>query len=267
MDIGYQGPQRSLTSPNWPSSLANEKKVTHFIQEQIELGGVAGPWDHPPLDFFVASPLSAVPKRNSAKIRVIHDLSWPPGTSCNDGIDPYDYSLSYLKFDDIIGKIQSFKKPCWLAKQDLKAAFTQIIAQPKCWNQVGFKWHANYYIYTCLSFGLRSAPKLFNNYAEALLYMAIKNGTNDLTDHFLDDYITFEATHADCDKSIDCLAITTEDTGFERKLSKYTSAAQEMEVLSLVINTVNKVIKVPPDKLSDIFSLLEEFTNKEFTKR
>ncbi len=69
------------------------------------------------------------------------------------------YSLSYLKFDEIIRKIQSFEKPCWLAKQDLKAAFTHIITEPMC-----------------LSFGLKSAPKLFNNYAEALLYMAIKNG-------------------------------------------------------------------------------------------
>ncbi len=41
-----------------------------------------------------------------------------------------------------------------------------------------------------------------------------------------------------------------------------------MEALGLVINTVDKVIKVPPDKLSDIFSLLEEFTNKTVcTKR
>ncbi len=98
--------------------------------------------------------------------------------------------------------------------------------------------------------------------------MAIKNGTNHLTDHFLDDYITFEATQADCDKSIDCLAITTEDEGFERQLSKYTSTAQEMEAVGLIINTVDKVIRVPPDKLSDIFSLLEEFTNKTVcTKR
>ncbi len=120
----------------------------------------------------------------------------------------------------------------------------------------------------CLSFGLRSAPKLFNNYAEALFYMVINNGTNHLTDHFLDDYITFEDTQADCDKSIDCLAITTEDTGFERQLSKCTSAALEIEALGLVINIVDKVIKVPPDKLSDIFSLLEEFTNKTVcTKR
>ncbi len=244
VDISYQGPQRSLTSTNWPFSLANEKKVTHFIQEQIELGRVAGPWDNPPLDFFVASPLGAVPKRNSDKIRVIHDLSWPPGMSCNEGIDPYDYSLYYLKFEDIIRKIQSFEKPCCLAKQDLKATFTQIITQLKCLNQVGFKWHDNYYIYMCLSFGLTSTPKLFNNYAEAQLYMAIKNCTNHLTDNFLDDYITFEATKADCDKSIDCLAITTEDAGFESQLSKYTSAAQEMEALSLVINTVDKINSV-----------------------
>ncbi len=63
VDIGYQGPQTSLTSPNWPPSLANEKKVTHFIQKQIELGWVARPWDHLHFfDLFVTSPLCAVPK-------------------------------------------------------------------------------------------------------------------------------------------------------------------------------------------------------------
>ncbi len=72
VNICYQGPQRSLTSANWPSSLVNKRKVTHFIQEQIELGRVSGLWDHPPFDIFVASPLGAVPKRNSYKIRVIH---------------------------------------------------------------------------------------------------------------------------------------------------------------------------------------------------
>ncbi len=87
--------------------------------------------------------------------------------------------------------------------------FTQIITQPKCWNQVGFKLHDNYYIYMCLSFGQRSTPKIFNNYAEAFLYMAIKITIKNLTDH----YITFEATQADCYKSIDCLAITIEDAG------------------------------------------------------
>ncbi len=80
----------------------------------------------------------------------------------------------------------------------------------------------------CLSFGLRSALKLFNNYAEALLYMAINNDANHLTDHFLHDYITFEATQADCDKSNNCLDTTIEVAGFERQLSKCTSAAQEM---------------------------------------
>ncbi len=80
----------------------------------------------------------------------------------------------------------------------------------------------------CLSFGLKSARKLFNNYAEALLYMAIKNGANHLTDHFL------EATQADYDKSIDCLATTTEDADVERQLNKCASAAQEIEALDLL---------------------------------
>ncbi len=134
----------------------------------------------------------------------------------------------YLKFDDIIRKIQSLKKTFCLEKHDLKEAFTNIITQPKCWNLVGFKLHDNYYIYMCLSFGLITTPKLFNNYAEAQVYMAIKNGTNNFTDHFQEDYITFEDTQADFDKNIDCLAITTDEAAFERELIKCTSVAQEI---------------------------------------
>ncbi len=41
-----------------------------------------------------------------------------------------------------------------------------------------------------------------------------------------------------------------------------------MEALGVIINTLHKVIKVPPNKHSDMFSLLEEFTNKTVcTKR
>ncbi|KAK3749047.1 hypothetical protein QZH41_006921 [Actinostola sp. cb2023] len=43
-------------------------------------------------DGFVASPLNTVPKRDSSERRVIVDLSWPCGSSVNDGI-PSDYFL------------------------------------------------------------------------------------------------------------------------------------------------------------------------------
>ncbi len=66
--IGYKGPQRSIVSDNWPSSVNNYNKVSEAIQAHIVKGRVAGPWAHPPFDNFVSSPLGAVPKKNSTKV-------------------------------------------------------------------------------------------------------------------------------------------------------------------------------------------------------
>ena len=95
------------------------------------------------------------------------------GPSINDHINPDEYSLKYILMDNLLKKCQSFTKPCWLAKMDLASAFSQIIVHPDCWNLLGFKWLEKLYMFTCLSFGLRSAPFLFSLCASALLYITI----------------------------------------------------------------------------------------------
>ncbi len=85
--IGYKGPQKSIVSDNWPSSVNNHDKVSEAIQAHIVKGRVAGPWAYPPFDNFVSSLLGAVPKKNSTKVRVIQDLFFPPTSGVNSGID------------------------------------------------------------------------------------------------------------------------------------------------------------------------------------
>ena len=61
--------------------------VSKYLTSEIELGRVAGPFRSAPFaDGFVISPLNTVEKRDSSERRVIVDLSWPCGSSVNDGI-------------------------------------------------------------------------------------------------------------------------------------------------------------------------------------
>ena len=55
-----------------------------------------------------------------------------------------------------------------MAKIDLKDAFRLIPVRPKDWNLLGIHWKKQYYIDTCLPFGLRSAPLLFNQLSTAI---------------------------------------------------------------------------------------------------
>ncbi len=53
-------------------------------------------------------------------------------------------------------------------KRDVKDAFMNVPVAPQhCW-LLGFRWERRYYKKTCLSFGLATAPFIFNLFAEAL---------------------------------------------------------------------------------------------------
>ncbi len=97
VDIGCKGPQRSIVSDNLPSSVNNHDKVLEAIQAHIVKDRVAGLWAHPPFDNFVSSPLGAVPKKNSTKVGIIQDLSFPLTSGVNSGININDFSLTYIK--------------------------------------------------------------------------------------------------------------------------------------------------------------------------
>ena len=56
-------------------------------------------------------------------------------------------------------------------------------------HMLGMRWNGSIYIDTCLPFGLRSAPKLFNLLADMLAWIAGQNGVSFLL-HYLDDFLT-----------------------------------------------------------------------------
>jgi hypothetical protein len=63
------------------------------IQKEKNAGRVAGPIRKPPFHNFIRSPLGLVPKKNEGEYRTIHHLSYPKGSSVNDGI-PSGRSIS-----------------------------------------------------------------------------------------------------------------------------------------------------------------------------
>ena len=77
-----------------------EQKVNDVIMADVAANKKAGPFDRPPFKFFSVSPIGAVPKKGTNKIRVIHHLSHPPsptssspcrfcGTPTSHGLCPH----------------------------------------------------------------------------------------------------------------------------------------------------------------------------------
>jgi hypothetical protein len=110
-------PQYNIFCPAYHSSkfyLFNG--VQQKLDKEISHGRIAGPFTHIPLDNFVCSPLSLVPKKTPGEYRLIHNLSFPPGASVNTAIPEQHSKVQYARVSDFIDRLKTLEPGAWMAK-------------------------------------------------------------------------------------------------------------------------------------------------------
>lgn len=276
VDIGYTGPNTLRVHTNWPSVEEHRAQVEAIISQDIEQGRVLGPFSAPPTDHFVGNPMGAIKKRSTDKVRLIHDLSWPPQHSVNDYISQNEYTLQYLKFDEIVSFVKSQGLNCYIAKLDLASAFKHILVKKDQWKYLGFTMadkcmdgskKLRFYLSTCLAFGLRSSPKLFDMYAQGLEYIFYKNGVSHVY-HYLDDNFTISSDYSTCKNNISIMVNVCNELGFEIQPKKLVYPSQCVEVLGIVIDTKLMQLRISGERLKCINEELLLWSGKKScTKR
>ncbi len=175
---------------NTQSAGAQGLVIDEYLRKECELGRVLGPFrlgDLEPAPH--VSRIGVTPKGHQQnKWRLIVDLSFPVGGSVNDGISRDLASLSYVKIDDLVNLILALGRNCLLAKLDIKSAFRIVPVHPADRHLLGMRWRDKLYVDSVLSFGLRSAPKIFNALADALEWVLQDHGVR-FVRHYLDDFM------------------------------------------------------------------------------
>jgi len=83
-----------------------------------------------------------IPKKSQpGKWRLIVDLSSPGGASVNDGIDPQDFSLQYIKVDQVIHMVSCYCPGALKAKFDVESTYRNIPVHPDDRFLLGMRWH------------------------------------------------------------------------------------------------------------------------------
>src|SRR5271156_6018275 len=170
--IGYQGPQQvKIRRPNHLSANLEPRIITNDLTKDVAENRLII-LSKLPSERYYCSPLGLVPKKDSKGMqsgwRRIFDLSAPINSSVNDYVDESFGSLLYTTFDTAISNIRRLGKGAVLMKRDLKSAFRHIpVAVEDHWLLL-FEWEGKFYIDAFLPFGLRTAPFIFNLFAEAL---------------------------------------------------------------------------------------------------
>ena len=178
------------TRKNLDNALHHKSVVTEYLQSEIDSKRMVGPFKKSEVSWVQVSRFRVIPKSHQPKKwRLIMDLSYPRGHSINDGIPKRLCSLSYISVDNAIDHIIQFGPGTLLAKIDVKNAFRLLFVHPSDRDFLAMEWENQIYFDTCLPFGLRSTPKLFNVQADMLAWIARQNRVT-LSLHYLDDYLT-----------------------------------------------------------------------------
>ncbi len=202
----------------------------------------------------VVSPLQTVPKRDSSKLCVVHDLSSPEGVSVNSGIpkDSYlnhEYKLVLPGVDQLIHFIRLPGRHCHIYKKDLTWAFRQIPLDPKDIPLLGFVVNNQLYFHTRFPFGLRSAIMVCQRVTKAVIQILTTEGY--LADVYIDDFYGLGITEL-AGVTFNRMTELFEELGLEASPAKDQLPNTQMLELGIWFNTDDMTISVPEFRLMEL---------------
>ena len=194
---------------NLPACVIRKLRTTEWIIKNIEKGAIWGPFDPDAPDFptilkdYRVSPVGAIPKGTHCglsdeekKWRVIHHLSHPRNDiSVNSEVLEEWSTVSYVSFKEVVKMVHSLGPDALLWTVDAKDAYLRVPIKKKCMKHMCFRWASKLFAFTCLSFGLTSAPRIYTLFADAMLSIIQrlnpgiwKVGDQPRTYHYIDDF-------------------------------------------------------------------------------
>lgn len=172
-----------------PFSIAGCCGYLEKMDKEISLGRIVGPFNSPPLSTLQCSPIGLIPKQQPGEWRLITHLSFPKGSSINDGIPDDMCSVKYLSFDRAVEIVQQEGRGAFLAKCDLKSAFRLLPIYPGDFDLLGFKFQGKYFIDKCLPMGASISCSLFESFATFLEFQVRCITGSQSICHYLDDFL------------------------------------------------------------------------------
>ena len=268
--VGHTGMVKPGIHDNWPSASKFYEGVQEYLNKHIESGAIEGPLQEVSYGF-VGSPLGAFEKGCPKKLRVIHDLSWPPGGSVNDHIDKEDYSVQYTSVRNAVEICCKMVTP-WLAKTDLADAYLQCPIREQDSDLLGFTWTGadgirRAFKFKSLVLGLRSSPRNFTQLSLALCYICVQNGAPSTTIQYLDDFLICGESYEECERGLRVVVDCAKKCGFQVKQKKTVGPSRVLEFLGLIIDTVRREIRISSERLHEIRSELAEWKGRKKCKK
>ena len=249
---------RSPNNPNIAnhhSALHFEAAVSDYIDKEITLGAILGPFDEIEYSSFHCSPLLTRPKDGN-KRRVILNLSYPTGASLNDAVtrdlfDDKSFTLRFPTIDDIVDKIRSTKGTALLSKIDVARAFRNLRVDPVDAFKFGIQRKGKYYLDVAVAFGWIHGSVSFQMASDAILYMMRKE--NCAIFAYIDDFIMV-ASQEDAMGHFAKLSQLFKELGLPMNPDKVSPPTRTLTCLGITIDLDNNSLSIEKSKVEEIYA-------------
>ncbi len=259
---------KGVTS-NMPTTCDHPEVVSEFLETEQRAGRVIGPIESECLPLVQLNRLGLVPKNHQPdRWRVIVDLSFHKGASVNNGLEREVCSVNYTSVDAACKRVIATGCGCLLAKFDVEGVFRTVPVHPDDRSLLDMRWEGKVYVDKVLSVGLRSAPKLYNEVADALLWILVHHdGINGL--HYLDDFLLVgEPDSPQCELSLQWALARCRVFGVPVDPKKTEGPTTKLVFLGIEIDTVAMTLRLPVVKLERLQREILKWSTLKFgTKR
>ena len=245
------------------SALENPLAVDVKLKKELDAQRLAGPFQSPPLSPFWVSPLGVVPKKVPVEFRLIHHLSFPKGSSVNDGIPPEHTNVYYATIDEAIKLIRSAGPGYFLAKTDIKNAFRIIPIHPSDYNLLGMQWRGLHYYDRCMPMGCSSSCLTFETFSTAVEWVAHNKLKIDYILHLLDDYLLVAPSMQLCQQQLDLFLSLCTYLGIPIAPEKTCGPTTSLSFAGIELDSVLLEAHLPLDKIEKCVSLISEFCHRK----
>lgn len=205
----------------------------------------------PPEKQTFVSPFFAVPKAGSDKIRPIIDLR-----ALNEHLHYEHFKMESLRtVKDLI------LEDDYLVKLDLKDAYFAVPVHPDHQRFLQFRWQGRIYQFTCLPFGLASAPRVFTKTLHPVLTVLRSLGIRLVA--YLDDLLLMARSRTAALQHLATLLHLLLSLGFSVNWKKsHLVPTRELTFLGITINASSMEFTLPEDKAVKLESQCQQLLTR-----
>lgn len=271
--LQYTGPAIPVRPViNHPSAVNFHSHVLRYIETELELGALVGPFDRPPFDPWCnIAPLMSRPKHNTDDRRIIVDLSYPVDNGPNAHIVKnhlFGVTAPHVLpgINDAIDYIVHQGFQVTLAAIDISRAYRNFPLEPLDWPLTCISFNKQFSFDTSMPFGSRLSSLYMQRIANYLQRALARQGVTAII--YLDDALVISSTRANPDHEFAVAISVFRAVGLPIAWSKLVSPTNCIRFLGIIIDIEARELCMPAEKIVAFQALARDVCLKQrITKR